>query len=109
MKGSTMANEDEDRLRDDDTQRKRHYGAGKQPWDTIKELGWAAEFAASNVLKYMRRVKDREHSVESARWYYARLKEMMGRDNGSDVRRAADVYRALMGELTDGELALLVS
>lgn len=63
---------------EDGTERKSRYGAGRQPWDDIKELGWAPHFAAGNVLKYLRRDKDREHSIESARWYFARLCEMAG-------------------------------
>lgn len=57
--------------------RKVHYGDGRQPWDYILDASWAPEFAAGNVLKYLRRTKDPEHSLESARWYYARLVEMM--------------------------------
>lgn len=59
----------------DGTPRKTRYGMGKQPWDYMVKLGWAPHFAAGNVLKYLRREKDREHSIESARWYYARLTE----------------------------------
>lgn len=57
--------------------RQDHYGAARQPWDDIVAHGWAPEFAAGNVLKYLRRTKDPEHSLESARWYYARLHELM--------------------------------
>lgn len=56
--------------------RKTHYGSGRQPWDDIVEAGWGPPFAASNVLKYLRRTKDLEHSLESARWYWQRLNEM---------------------------------
>ena len=56
--------------------RQDHYGAGRQPWDDILDAGWAPEFAAGNVLKYLRRSKDPEHSLEAARWYYARLLEL---------------------------------
>lgn len=55
--------------------RKKHYGDGVQPWDVILANGWGPPFAASNVLKYLRRTKNPEHSVESAVWYYARLVE----------------------------------
>lgn len=58
------------------TDRKKHYGEGRQPWDDIVDAGWAAEFAASNVLKYLRRDKEHEHSLESAKWYYDRLLDM---------------------------------
>lgn len=59
----------------DDSARKSHYGPRRQPWDDIVDAGWGPAFAAGNVLKYLRRDKDREHSIESARWYWARLKE----------------------------------
>lgn len=55
--------------------RKAHYGDGEQPWDAIVRLGWGPAFAAGNVLKYLRRTKDPEHSLESARWYWRRLEE----------------------------------
>lgn len=55
--------------------RKAHYGDAVQPWDTILASGWGPAFAASNVVKYLRRTKNPEHSLESARWYYARLVE----------------------------------
>ncbi len=35
--------------------------------------GWAPEFAAGCVLRYLRRDKDHEHSIESARWYWRQL------------------------------------
>jgi hypothetical protein len=53
-----------------------HYGEGRQPFDDILDAGWAPKFAAGNVLKYLRRTKAPEHSLESARWYWARLNEM---------------------------------
>lgn len=86
--------------------RKAHYGDGEQPWDTIKNAGWAPEFAAGNVVKYLRRTKDPEHSLQSARWYYARLKELIGRGSRSHEEgvRASYVYKALMKELTDEEV-----
>jgi hypothetical protein len=59
----------------DGTTRQNHYGQGEQPWDAIKTVGWGPEFAAGNVIKYLRRTKDIEHSIESARWYWARLHE----------------------------------
>lgn len=55
--------------------RKAHYGDGEQPWDVIVASGWGPAFAAGCVLRYLRRDKAREHSIESARWYYARLVE----------------------------------
>lgn len=59
--------EDRTDLGADGTIRKAHYGDGKQPWDTIKELSLAPEFAAGNVIKNLRRSKDPEHSLQSAR------------------------------------------
>lgn len=58
----------------DGTKRKAHYGAGVQPWDTIVEMGLGPAFAAGSILKYVRRTKDAEHSLESARWYLNQLK-----------------------------------
>lgn len=55
--------------------RKAHYGEGEQPWDVILASGWGPAFAASNVVKYLRRSKNPEHSAESASWYYDRLVE----------------------------------
>lgn len=57
----------------DGTVRKAHYGDGEQPWDTSLASGWGPHAAAFCVLRYLRRDKAREHSLESARWYYARL------------------------------------
>ena len=71
------------RVADDGTIRQVHYGAGRQPWDDIVAAGWAPAFAAGNVLKYLRRSKEPEHSLESAHWYWARLREM---DQAHDVR-----------------------
>lgn len=50
----------------DSSERKDHYGTGRQPWDDIVEAGWSPEFAAANVLKYLRRpdklpAEDLEH------------------------------------------------
>jgi hypothetical protein len=55
--------------------RKAHYGSGVQPWDTILEEGWGPVFAAGCVLRYLRRDKALEHSLESARWYATRIAE----------------------------------
>lgn len=65
--------------------RKMHYGAGEQPWDLIVASGWGPAFAAGCVLRYLRRDKAREHSFESARWYYARLVEGCAKAPRSDV------------------------
>ena len=48
---------DREALGSDGTTRKAHYGQGKQPWDYIVEAGWAPEFAAGCVLRYLRRDK----------------------------------------------------
>ncbi len=62
----------------DGTVRKAHYGAGKQPWDIIVETGWGAQFAAGNVLKYVRRAaaKNGDDDIAKARRYFKRLVEM---------------------------------
>ena len=99
-----MANEPEDTARDDGTVRRQHYGTGVQPWDTIKALGWGAIFAASNVIKYLRRTKDLEHSLESARWYYSALCKMADENNAAAIH----VKLALLHELTEQEYDRLV-
>ena len=88
--------------------RKLHYGQGKQPVDTIRELGWAPEFFAGNVLKYLRRDKAREHSVQSARVYYGWLQELAHAKNVDDAGyRVRDVLFRLDGELSEEELQLI--
>lgn len=57
----------------DGTIRKAYYGAGRQPFDDIVSAGWGPAFAAGNVLKYLRRDKDQEHSLRSARWYWREI------------------------------------
>ena len=88
----------------DGSVRKAHYGDGRQPWDDIKFAGWAPEFAAGCVLRYMRRTKDREHSIESARWYWERLQEMGMQDSG----QARKVCVQLNMILTDDEKMILI-
>ena len=56
--------------------RQDHYGAGRQPWDDVLDEGWAPEACAHAILKYLRRTKAPEHSLESARWFYDRLYEL---------------------------------
>lgn len=58
--------------------RKAHYGNGRQPWDDIVDMGWGQQFAAGNVLKYIRRAakKNGPDDISKARWYYARLLEI---------------------------------
>lgn len=46
---------------------------------------WGPAFAAGCVLRYLRRGKAREHNLESARWYYARLVEGCAKAPRSDV------------------------
>lgn len=115
----------------DEAPRKHWYGDGEQPWDSIVRLGWGPAFAAANVLKYVRRVKDPDHSLESARWYYARLYERAAKLDDPGPRpplrydpaglerlqeRTAVVFAAspwaealfaLEDELTQGELMLI--
>lgn len=57
----------------DGTTRKAHYGYGKQPWDDAVDDGAGPGGAYLMVLKYLRRDKRAEHSVESARWYYSQM------------------------------------
>jgi hypothetical protein len=85
--------------------RKPWYGDGEQPWDSVKRLGWAPQFAASNVIKYLRRTKEPEHSLESARWYYARLRELA--DTSRYRMTAPGILAALRNELTTDEIARL--
>lgn len=70
---------------EDGTVRKAHYGDGRQPWDDIRDAGWAPAFAAGCVLRYLRRAKDREHSIESARWYWERLNALCATEHGDPV------------------------
>ncbi len=64
----------------DGSTRKAHYGDGRQPWDDIVDAGWGAPFAAGNVLKYLRRDKDREASLDKARWYFDQLTKLSHSD-----------------------------
>lgn len=101
-----MANEPEEKPREDGTLRRAHYGSGKQPWDIIVELGWGPEFAAGNVLKYLRRMKDEGHSLDSARWYWARLHEMAERGTHNKAG-AMNCLDDLSRILTDEEFSRL--
>lgn len=60
-------NADRTELGADGTVRKAHYGESRQPIDDIFAAGWGPAFCAGNVLKYLRRTKEPEHSLESAR------------------------------------------
>ena len=91
----------------DDAPRKPWYGTGTQPWDTIRETGWAPHFAAGNVLKYLRRDKAREHSLESARWYYRELARLGVVGSNPHCAEAAITLARLMHLLTFEELELL--
>lgn len=89
--------------------RKSHYGAGRQPWDDIVEAGWGPSFAAANVLKYLRRTKAPEHSLESARWYWTRLTEFVNQPMQHNVSKmyANIVRERLIKLLTPEELERL--
>lgn len=84
--------------------RKAHYGSGRQPYDDIKRLGWAPEFLAGSILKYLRRTKDSEHSLESARIYWRWLNDLVidASDEDNHIRY---VIKQLTGTLTPDELA----
>lgn len=87
---------------EDGTPRKAHYGSGRQPWDDMVDLGWGPDFAAGSILKYLRRAKDPDHSLESAKWYYAQLyahaaKEYEQRTQGSEV--VVGSWTSTLGEL----------
>lgn len=98
----TDRNKDRETPGADGTVRKAHYGEGRQPWDDIVELGWAPQFAAGSILKYLRRNKDEEHSLESARWYMLRLHEMP--NSGLPYQDVAkEVWTALIKTLTNEE------
>ena len=53
------------------------------------------------VLRYLRRTKDPEHSLESARWYWARLHEM------ATIGHARYVLGQLRSILSEDEVARL--
>lgn len=92
--------------------RKAHYGDGRQPWDDIVDAGWGPFFAASNVLKYIRRTKNPEHSFESACWYY---KQLMTRGNAelkiseAYPRPWRDAWKQLATLLTPDEQVRIVN
>jgi hypothetical protein len=84
----------------DGTIRKLHYGTGRQPWDDMLSCGWAPDFAAACILRYLRRDKEIEHSIESALWYWARLNELATGGN----MRAHNNIKVLRIMLTAAEL-----
>jgi hypothetical protein len=107
-----MINEPE-HIAEDGTTRKSHYGAGKQPWDFIVEAGWGPEFAAGNVLKYIRRApnKNGADDVKKARWYYAELLKWVALGRGSvdlNAHPARLAFHKLMEMLTYEERQLLI-
>jgi hypothetical protein len=98
--------------------RQDHYGPGRQPWDDILDANWGPEFAAGNILKYLRRDKQKEHSLTSANWYHDRLVEMaQGELIPSTVvykherlvyrLRSSDICQQLYSILTSAEKSLL--
>lgn len=87
----------------DGTVRQDHYGSGRQPWDDIVDNGWGVAFAAGNVLKYLRRTKHPEHSLESAKWYWTRLHEFAHEGDLYAIREV----RRLRVYLSNEELAKL--
>lgn len=96
----------------DGTIRKAYYGPdGEQPWDTALRLGWAHGFAATNVLKYLRRVKHGQeaHSLESARVYWNWLNQLAGGGLGYTgwFDESGVALLQLVGSLTPQELDLL--
>ncbi len=94
----------------DGTVRKAHYGAGKQPWDEMKELGWAEHFAGACVLKYVRRhkAKNGQDDLDKARWYWVELNKLSNADVPSEKAWGAMVLVYLMQELTSDEVQKLI-
>lgn len=92
-----------DRAADDGSVRKSYYGDGEQPWDAMKRIGWAADFAAGNVLKYLRRTKGEPDDLTKARWYWSELKKLAEPDD----RFARSALAHLLRELKGTELARL--
>lgn len=85
----------------DGTIRQVYYGEGKQPWDIICELGWGPEFAAGNVLKYVRRhsKKGGDDDLKKAQWYLQRLLEMAFNSD----KQAISISAQLVQELSKDE------
>jgi hypothetical protein len=83
--------------------RKAHYGSGVQPWDLILEEGWGPAFAAGCVLRYLRRDKAIEHSLESARWYATRLAEGAFARKYGDQQAWVVAWSKLSARLTPDE------
>lgn len=75
-------------------ERMAYYGDdGQQPWDIMIKLGWAADFAAGSILKYLRRSKgDPQGDLDKARIYLTWLNELAehrsyARGNLENLRR----------------------
>lgn len=100
-------NRDESKPREDGTQRKAHYGSGRQPVDDIRDAGWGPQFFAGNVLKYIRRTKDVEHSLASARVYYDWLNRMCVDQRNTGRGDAIEVLNKLDAMLSSEERALV--
>jgi hypothetical protein len=101
----------------DGSVRKLHYGTGRQPWDDIKEVGWAAEFAAGNALKYVRRyqAKNGGDDLAKGRWYFDQLNRLGVDGNHGNAmahdkveqQRVIKIMNKLESMLTPEELRLL--
>lgn len=91
--------------------RASHYGDGVQPWDLIIGAGWAAEFAAGNVIKYVRRHmnKNGEDDLKKARWYYHELIKMVAASppDTRDTKRLQGLFDQLELMLTADERKLV--
>ena len=90
----------------DGTVRKLHYGAPgqEQPWDCWVRRGWAAQGAAANVIKYLRRTKDPE-DIDDAKWYFRELMKLA--EAGTELDPDFAVARSLLKELTREEMDVL--
>lgn len=93
----------------DGSTRAPHYGQGEQPWDAIVRLSWAPQFAAGNVINYLRRTKDVADSRRKAVWYFRELAKLAVADSGPMWVDASLVLCALLHELTHDELNFLRS
>lgn len=99
----------------DGTVRKKHYGAGKQPWDDYVEMGIAYEFALACTLRYVRRdadIKgsDREEDLGKGRWYAERVKEYIAKADKREPegRRYLKLYTEMFyGRMNKAERVLL--
>lgn len=108
--------ENREHVATDGTVRKSYYqtdAKGRQPWDVILDASWAPEFAAGNVLKYLRRAKGSDaDDVVKALWYFTELEKLVKVDRGElkapgETGRAYEVYHALLTELTPAECGQL--